>query len=90
MACSASAADGAAARPPSLARDPMLLACGIFLMLYVGSEMAAGAWTAVYLHQSAGMNEARSAAATSLFWAMLTMGRIGAVLGGMRITADTC
>ena len=82
------AADGAAERPPSLVRDPMLLACGIFLMLYVGSEMAAGAWTAVYLHQSAGMNEARSAAATSLFWAMLTMGRIGAVLGGMRITAE--
>jgi len=76
-----------AQRPPSL-RDPMLLACGIFLMLYVGSEMAAGAWTAVYLHQSAGMNEARSAAATSLFWAMLTMGRIGAVVGGMRITAE--
>ena len=73
--------------PPSL-RDPMLLACGIFLMLYVGSEMAAGAWTAVYLHQSAGMNEARSAAATSLFWAMLTMGRIGAVVGGMRVTAE--
>ena len=40
-----------------------------FLMLYVGSEMAAGAWTAVYLQQSAGMDEARSAAATSLFWA---------------------
>jgi fucose permease len=78
----------AAARPPSLVRDPVLLACGIFLMLYVGSEMAAGAWTAVYLHQSAGMNEARSAAATSLFWAMLTMGRIGAVVGGMRITAE--
>ena len=89
---SASAADGAvngaAARPPSLVRDPMLLACGIFLMLYVGSEMAAGAWTAVYLHQSAGMNEARSAAATSLFWAMLTMGRIGAVAAGMRVTAE--
>ena len=66
----------------------MLLACGIFLMLYVGSEMAAGAWTAVYLHESAGMNEARSAAATSLFWAMLTMGRIGAVVGGMRVTAE--
>ena len=83
---SAEAGTGAQ-RPPSL-RDPMLLACGIFLMLYVGSEMAAGAWTAVYLHQSAGMNEARSAAATSLFWAMLTMGRIGAVVGGMRITAE--
>lgn len=85
---SESAAAGAPARLPSLLRDPMLLACGIFLMLYVGSEMAAGAWTAVYLHQSAGMTEARSAAATSLFWAMLTMGRIGAVVGGMRITAE--
>ena len=80
-------AEAAPQRAPSL-RDPVLLACGIFLMLYVGSEMAAGAWTAVYLHQSAGMNEARSAAATSLFWAMLTMGRIGAVVGGMRVTAE--
>jgi MFS transporter, FHS family, L-fucose permease len=80
-------AGGSRPRSPSL-RDPMLLACGIFLMLYVGSEMAAGAWTAVYLHQSAGMNEARSAAATSLFWAMLTLGRIGAVVGGMRVGAE--
>ena len=81
------AAEGAVVRKPSL-RDPMLLACGIFLMLYVGSEMAAGAWTAVYLHQSTGMNEANSAAATSLFWAMLTMGRIAGVVGGMRVSDE--
>ena len=76
----------AAAQPPW--RDPMLLACGIFLALYVGSEMAAGTWSAVYLQQSAGMNAARSAAATSLFWAALTLGRIGAVVAGMRISDE--
>jgi len=73
---------------PSLLRDRMLLACGVLLALYVGSEMAAGFWSTVYLQQSAGMDAARSAAATSLFWAMLTLGRVGAVLAGMRFRAE--
>jgi fucose permease len=73
---------------PSLLRDGMLLACGVLLALYVGSEMAAGFWSTVYLQQSAGMNAAGSAAATSLFWAMLTLGRIGATVAGMRVSAD--
>jgi fucose permease len=77
----------APARTPSL-RDPMLFACSVLLFLYVGSEMAAGAWTAIYLQQSVAMDAARSAAATSLFWAMLTLGRIGAVVGGMRVSAE--
>jgi fucose permease len=75
-------------RAPSLLRDRMLLACGVLLALYVGSEMAAGFWSTVYLQQSAGMDAARSAAATSLFWATLTLGRIGATVAGMRVSAD--
>ncbi len=82
-------AHGAAMGPtPSLLRDRLLLACGVLLLLYVGSEMAAGFWSAIYLQQSAGMSAARSAAATSLFWAMLTLGRVGAVVAGMRISAE--
>ncbi len=66
----------------------MLFACGVLLALYVGSEMAAGFWSTVYLQQSTGLNAARSAAATSLFWAMLTLGRIGATVAGMRVSAE--
>jgi len=73
---------------PSLLRDRMLFACGVMLALYVGSEMAAAFWSTVYLQQSAGMDAARSAAATSLFWAMLTLGRVGAVVAGMRLRAE--
>ncbi len=82
------AAMAGAGPTPSLLRDRMLLACGVLLALYVGSEMAAGFWSTVYLQQSAGMNAARSAAATSLFWAMLTLGRVGAVVAGMRLRAE--
>jgi fucose permease len=73
---------------PSLLRDRMLLACGVLLALYVGSEMAAGFWSTVYLQQSAGMDAARAAAATSLFWAMLTLGRVIATVAGMRLGAE--
>ena len=86
IAAPARAVGAPAASPPW--RDPMLFACGIFLALYVGSEMAAGTWSAVYLQQSTAMNAAKSAAATSLFWAALTLGRISAVLAGMRIASE--
>ena len=84
-ASTAGAGDGPA---PSLLRDRMLFACGVLLLLYVGSEMAAGFWSTVYLQQSAGMNAARAAAATSLFWAMLTLGRVTAVVAGMHWRAE--
>jgi fucose permease len=69
-------------------RDPVLFACGVLLMIYVGSEVSAGWWAAKYLQQSTGMGEARSAEWVSLFWAMLTLGRVGAVVAGMRVTAE--
>jgi fucose permease len=50
--------------------------------------MAAGFWSSDYLQQSAGLNPARAAAATSLFWAMLTLGRVGATIAGMRVSAE--
>lgn len=69
-------------------RDPMLFAIGVLLLLYVGSEMSAGLWASEYLQRSAGMDAAGGAAATSLFWALLTAGRVAAVLVGMRVSAD--
>jgi fucose permease len=69
-------------------RDPMLFAIGVLLMLYVGSEVSAGLWASEYLQRSAGMDAADAAAATSLFWALLTAGRVAAVLVGMRVSAD--
>src|SRR4029453_12347761 len=57
-------------------RAPMVFACGLLLLVYVGSEMSAGFWSAVYLERSAGMDAARSAAATALFWSALTAGRV--------------
>ena len=69
-------------------RDPMLFAIGVLLLLYVGSEMSAGLWASEYLQRSAGMDAADGAAATSLFWALLTAGRVVAVLVGMRVSAD--
>jgi fucose permease len=57
-------------------------------MLYVGSEVSAGWWAAKYLQQSTGMDEARSAEWVSLFWAMLTLGRVIAVVAGMRVSAE--
>jgi fucose permease len=80
-------ADAAPARAVSL-RDPLLLACGVFTMIYVGSEIAAGFWSTSYLQQSTGMGAAQSAAATSLFWAALTLGRIAAVVAGMRVDIE--
>jgi fucose permease len=77
----------ARARGVSL-RDPVLIACGVLLLVYVGSEMSAGFWSAVYLERSTGMDPARSAAATALFWSALTVGRVLATGAGMRVTAE--
>jgi fucose permease len=68
--------------------DPLVIACGVFTMIYVGSEIAAGTWAAVYLERSAGLDAAQSAAATSVFWAALTLGRIAATVAGMRLDAE--
>jgi len=68
--------------------DHVLFACGLLLLVYVGSEMSAGFWSAVYLERSTGMDAARGAAATALFWTALTVGRVLAAGAGMRVTAE--
>jgi fucose permease len=65
-----------------------ILACGVFLLLYVGSESAAGAWTAVYLQRSTSIDAAGAATATAVFWFALCAGRMLAVLAGMHLSAN--
>jgi fucose permease len=83
----AHAGDGAPERRMALL-DPLVITCGVFTMIYVGSEIAAGTWAAIYLEGTAGLDAAQSAAATSVFWAALTLGRIAATVAGMRIDAE--
>lgn len=82
-------AGGPSTRGPAVSlRDPVLVACGLLLLVYVGSEMSEGFWAAVYLERSTGMDAAQSAAATALFWSALTAGRLLATAAGMRVTAE--
>ena len=66
-----------------------IVACGIFLPLYVGSESATGAWAPVYLQRSAGLDASGAASSTAVFWfAPLCAGRMLAVLAGMHLSAQ--
>lgn len=87
--------DDSAPRPPAhgsprgaMHARAFILACGTFLLLYVGAELSTGSWTPVYLQRSVGMEPAPAATATSLFWFALCAGRLLAVLAGMKTTAE--
>ena len=69
-------------------RDPLLFACGLCLLIYVGSEVGFGAWCSEYLQRSTGMDAASGAAAAAMFWGGLTAGRVGAAAAGMRVSAE--
>jgi fucose permease len=81
---------GAAGGPAREARlrDPLLFACGLCLLIYVGSEVGFGAWCSEYLQRSTGMDAARGAAAAAMFWGGLTAGRVGAVAAGMHVSSE--
>jgi len=68
--------------------DPLLITCGVFTLIYVGSEIGVGTWASLYLQRTAGLDAAQSAAATSVFWAALTVGRLAATVAGMRLDAE--
>jgi fucose permease len=78
---------GAAPRTVSIT-DPLLITCGLFTLVYVGSEIGVGTWASLYLQRTAGLDAAESAAATSVFWAALTFGRLAATVAGMRLDAE--
>jgi fucose permease len=61
---------------------------GLLLFLYVGSEAAMGAWTPAYLAASTGVDAARAATLTSLFWVSLCAGRLLGTFGGLHLTAE--
>jgi fucose permease len=75
--------------PPSVAGGTrFIVSCGVFLLLYVGSEAATGAWAAVLLQRSTSIDAAGAATATAVFWFALCAGRMLAVLAGMQLSAD--
>jgi fucose permease len=61
---------------------------GLLLFLYVGSEAATGAWTPAYLAASTGVDAARAATLTSLFWGSLCIGRLFGTVGGLHLAAE--
>jgi fucose permease len=55
---------------------------GVLLLIYSGTEIGLGGWSALYLETSAGVAPAEAALAVAGFWLALTAGRaLGAVLG---------
>jgi FHS family glucose/mannose:H+ symporter-like MFS transporter len=61
---------------------------GLLILLYVGSEASLGGWTAVYLAHSVGVDSARAATITSMFWLSLCIGRLLATVAGFHLTAE--
>jgi fucose permease len=61
---------------------------GLLVLLYVGSEASLGGWTAVYLAHSVGLDSARAATITSMFWLSLCIGRLLATVAGFHLTAE--
>ncbi|GAP15609.1 fucose permease [Longilinea arvoryzae] len=66
----------------SLLRSPALWLLGMLLLLYVGTENAAGGWVSTYLQQTTFLAAATAALGASGFWLALTIGRVvGTILG---------
>jgi FHS family glucose/mannose:H+ symporter-like MFS transporter len=61
---------------------------GILILLYVGGEASVGGWTPIYLARSVGLDSARAATITSMFWLSLCVGRLLGTVGGLHLTAE--
>jgi fucose permease len=61
---------------------------GILFLLYVGGEASVGGWTPIYLVRSVGVDSARAATITSMFWLSLCIGRLLGTVGGLHLTAE--
>jgi MFS transporter, FHS family, glucose/mannose:H+ symporter len=70
------------------AATPFIVALGLLLALYVGSEASLGAWAPVYLQQSTPLDAAGATTATAAFWVALCGGRLLAAIAGVRISAE--
>jgi FHS family Na+ dependent glucose MFS transporter 1 len=54
----------------------VVLLSAVFLFLYVGSEVTYGGFISVFLEQYAGIQNTSAAGMASLFWGMLSIGRL--------------
>jgi fucose permease len=83
-------ADAVARDNPTSTRTPtaFIWTTGLLVLLYVGSEAAVGGWTPTYLARSVGLDAARAATITSMFWLSLCIGRVLGTVGGLHLTAE--
>lgn len=58
---------------------------GILMFTYIGTEIGIGGWIALILERGVGMIAPLAALGSSLFWGMLTVGRMAAVFWGDRL-----
>lgn len=62
--------------------SPVLWLLGLLLLLYVGTEVGVGGWTATYMERATGIVPEAAALVASSFYVALTVGRVlGALLG---------
>ncbi|WP_298821733.1 MFS transporter [Chloroflexus sp.] len=58
---------------------------GLLMFTYIGTEIGIGGWITLILERGAGLAAPVAALSTSLFWGMLTIGRLAATVWGDRI-----
>ncbi|MEF3273889.1 MAG: MFS transporter [Chloroflexus sp.] len=58
---------------------------GLLMFTYIGTEIGIGGWIALILERGADLAAPVAALSTSLFWGMLTFGRLAATFWGDRI-----
>ncbi|MDW8403882.1 MFS transporter [Chloroflexus sp.] len=71
-----------------MAGAPRWLAAVMFgwlMFTYIGTEIGIGGWIALILERGAGLAAPVAALSTSLFWGMLTTGRLAAIFWGDRL-----
>jgi MFS transporter, FHS family, glucose/mannose:H+ symporter len=67
---------------------PFIVALGLLLALYVGSESSLGAWAPTYLQRSTSLDAAGATTSTAAFWLALCFGRLLATVAGIRMSAE--
>jgi fucose permease len=67
---------------------PFVVALGLLLALYVGSEASLGAWAPIYLQRSTSLDAAGATTSTAVFWVSLCGGRLLATVAGVRVSPE--
>jgi fucose permease len=66
--------------------SPTLWVSGVFLLVYVGMEYAAGSWITTFMQKSVSMLIENGALVTSVFWGSLTLGRLAGAGASRKLT----